>query len=135
MTDQRISKMVFPGSNNVFILRLGNAPPDDTGWEGDDELVAPIAPANLSSVDKMELDIGGELLSVDWGMLDAPINWWDNSLEQGAVRFMLGGWAESVGLPVGLYTGELQTFDPLHPDGVYWTTHDQRQLQLTVVQV
>ena len=118
----RISKNVWAGRDNDFRLLLELDPPD-----------GPPAPFDLSDVTSVDFVLGGETLTVNVNDANAPINWWDISLDPGEIHFRLGDFVASVSLANGTYPAELVLYAPGYTDGLVWFSAVGRELLIRVV--
>lgn len=123
-----IHQDVWIGKDNSFTLRLEKVSPD---------LLR--TPADLSSALSMTLELvpgaaglGEHTLSVNINDPDAPIDWWNTDQVNGEVEFVLGPWAETAGVPEGVYDARLTVVDPIHPNGIVWFSCANDELTLSV---
>lgn len=118
----RIDKLVWYGHDNAIKLLLSNMETDGTK-----------TPADLIAVQSMSLELEGQpVLTVNKNDVDAPIDWWDESLSQGEVILVLGSWAEENSVPLGRYSAALVSYDLAHPNGIVWTSHAKRELMIHI---
>lgn len=117
----RIVKQVWQGRDNEFVLRLESKSPDGVS--------TPIDTAAVASV-LLELE-NSESLEVTSGDTEDYINWWDEELDPGEMRFVLGGWAATV--PAGRYRVRLTVFTAATPNGVVWASFTGGELSVMII--
>ena len=122
MTCEVMEHEVYKGSDNTFTLELNSR-----------DYAGVVTPIDLAIVTSMSLELEGQpLLVVNAQEGNAPIDWWDAELPTGYIRFKLGPWASINSVPVGTYTARLITYDLENTNGIVWTSHEKKELYVTI---
>lgn len=115
-----ITKDVWQNRDNQFALMLDSTDPDGVR-----------APLDTSLVTKVMLEFeGAGSLSVLFQAPDALINWWDETLAEGEIRFELGDFAAAI--PPGAYAMRLTVYSLATPDGIVWASYARQELRISV---
>ena len=115
-----LKQSVWIGRDNLFYLRLDQVSPELDRM-----------PVDLTGVTSMELILADTYaLQVSKFAVNAPIDWWDATLDPGVVQFQLGAWAEQHPIPEGEYSAQLVVVDGQAPNGYVWIDPDAATLRI-----
>lgn len=89
-------------------------------------------PIDFDSVQSMVVRIGGYETTIATGSGDPTVNWYDPILNEGEIRFELGTWAETAGIPEAVYPLEMIAVEAAHPGGIVLLSEDTRLLMVSV---